>query len=69
VGLNDENRQPSKKKGFFSKFGDSDSNPAAPTTSKFSLTGRKRGQSGQGAELGNMDRPGTSGSKGAEVVS
>jgi hypothetical protein len=30
--------------------------------SRFLMTGRKRAQSGQGAELGNMDRPKTAGS-------
>lgn len=70
VGLNDEQKQqlPQKKKGFFAKFGDSDANPASPTSSKFSLTGRKRGQSGQGAELGNMERPTTATSKEVEEV-
>lgn len=64
VGLNDEAKQP-KKKGFFSKFGENtDPNTtAAPTTSRFHLPGRKRGQSGVGEELGNIQRPGTSGSK------
>ncbi|CAG8982750.1 hypothetical protein HYALB_00001031 [Hymenoscyphus albidus] len=57
VGLNDEQKQP-KKKGFFAKFGDSD--PQSPTTtSRFHITGRKRGQSGTGEELGNMPRPST----------
>lgn len=58
-----------KKKGFFAKFSDhnnqenSDASLVAspsPTTSRFSiLPGRKRGQSGQGAELGSMERPAT----------
>ena len=61
VGLNDEAKQP-KKKGFFSKFGES-SEPAAPHTgSRFHIGGRKRGQSGVGEELGNIPRPGTAGS-------
>lgn len=58
--------QPPKKRGFFAKFSDhnnqeSPHSPVAspsPTTSRFSiLPGRKRGQSGQGAELGQVDRP------------
>lgn len=64
VGLNDEAKLPPKKKGIFSRFGDN-SEPATtgdaprPTSSHrgFHLPGRKRGQSGQGAELGNIDRP------------
>lgn len=71
------NQVPAKRRGFFSKFGTdvtttSPSHDAAPPThgggnlqtmSRF-LPGRKRGQSGQGAELGAMpvaagDRPGT----------
>lgn len=60
--------QPPKKRGFFAKFSEHNNNnqenphsPVAspsPTTSRFSiLPGRKRGQSGQGAELGQVDRP------------
>jgi len=60
VGLNDEQKQP-RKKGFFSKFGESgEQGSQSPTGSRFHITGRKRGQSGQGAELGNIERPGTS---------
>jgi len=61
VGLNDEARP--KRRGLFSRFGDSSetaaSDPPRPTSSHhtFHFTGRKRGQSGQGAELGNMERP------------
>jgi len=55
VGLNDEAKQHTKKKGFFSKFGDSDSQSG----SRFHITGRKRGQSGVGEELGSIQRPGT----------
>ncbi|KAL1883177.1 hypothetical protein Daus18300_000235 [Diaporthe australafricana] len=60
--------QPAKKRGFFAKFSDHNNqeNPhspvasPSPTTSRFSLLpGRKRGQSGQGAELGQVDRPRT----------
>lgn len=56
--------QHSKKRGFFSKFSDNNNasqdtaqSPVAssPMTSRFSiLPGRKRGQSGQGAELGHV---------------
>jgi len=67
VGLNDENKQQqpqqqAKKKGFFSKFGDADQTPPhspISSTSRFHLPGRKRGQSGQGAELGEISRPGS----------
>jgi len=71
--------QPAKKRGFFSKFGsdaaipdaslpvDSTRTSSPPTTtmSRFlpQFSGRKRGQSGQGAELGAIpfpvDRPAT----------
>lgn len=74
VGLNDDAKQQQpKKRGFFSKFGDSHPESASnssPTASRFSLiSGRKRGQSGQGAELGSMDRPETAGSVETEVQS
>jgi hypothetical protein len=64
VGLNDELNKQAKKRGFFSKFGEN-AEPSAqsPTTSRFHIGGRKRGQSGVGEELGNIPRPGTSGSK------
>lgn len=57
-----------KKRGFFSKFSDHNQDnggvsPVAspsPTSSRFSiLPNRKRAQSGQGAELGHMERPRT----------
>lgn len=57
-----------KKRGFFSKFSEHNQenggvSPIAspsPTSSRFSiLPNRKRAQSGQGAELGHMDRPRT----------
>ena len=69
VGLNDEQNKP-RKKGFFSKFGEQQETGATAlsTTSRFHLTGRKRGQSGQGAELGAIPRPGTSGSKEVKEV-
>ncbi|KAH8676337.1 hypothetical protein BX600DRAFT_454809 [Xylariales sp. PMI_506] len=65
VGLNDEQKQSSqqapKKRGFFSKFGDSQepsahSHVPGMSMSRF-IPGRKRAQSGQGAELGSMDQP------------
>jgi hypothetical protein len=63
VGLNDEAKQPPKKRGIFSRFGDNSETMATSDTSRpssshrgFHLPGRKRGQSGQGAELGNIDR-------------
>ncbi|KAL1644761.1 hypothetical protein SLS58_004226 [Diplodia intermedia] len=67
VGLNDEprlNEEPpkQKKKGFFARFGDSSENLAKPDARPSSglgfhlVGGRKRGQSGQGAELSPMSR-------------
>lgn len=60
--MNDEVKP--KKKGFFSRFGDSteSANPeeaSRPGSSHrgFHLPGRKRGQSGQGAELGSIPKP------------
>jgi hypothetical protein len=69
VGLNDENAKQAKKKGFFSKFGES-SEPSgtSTTTSRFHIGGRKRGQSGVGEELGNIQRPGTANSKDVKEV-
>lgn len=69
VGLNDETKPPApKKKSIFSRFGDNSEPPTLgdvprPTSSHrgFHLPGRKRGQSGQGAELGNIDRSDTNG--------
>ena len=53
--------QPPRRRGFFAKFSD---NPDKETTSSTMsqpmsrfLPGRKRAQSGQGAELGNMEYP------------
>lgn len=67
VGLADETKQP-KKKGFFTRFGDSSESHGASGTSRFHIGGRKRGQSGTGEELGTIQRPGTSGStEGVEV--
>ncbi|OCL13531.1 hypothetical protein AOQ84DRAFT_104870 [Glonium stellatum] len=67
VGLNDEVK-PVKKRGLFARFGDNSDTPAnnnaenRPSSSHhtFHFTGRKRGQSGQGAELRNMPRPNSS---------
>lgn len=60
VGLNDEPKP--KKKGFFARFGDSttdgtssnDNSRPSSSHHNFHIPGRKRGQSGQGAELGDM---------------
>ncbi|KAL8761212.1 MAG: hypothetical protein Q9184_002644 [Pyrenodesmia sp. 2 TL-2023] len=62
VGLDDEaKQQPPKKRSIFARFGDNSdtatsSDAPRPTSSHrgFHLPGRKRGQSGQGAELGNI---------------
>lgn len=67
VGLGDEIKPPPKKKGIFSRFGDNSNNVEPASVSGdvvrpasghrgFHLPGRKRGQSGQGAELGNIDK-------------
>lgn len=60
VGLEDH-KQPPRKRGFFSKFGETQDKDSTgqQAVSRFLMPGRKRGQSGQGAELGNMDRPKT----------
>ena len=62
VGLNDDVKP--KKKGFFSRFGDltesatpEDSSRPGSSHRGFHLPGRKRGQSGQGAELGSIPKP------------
>jgi len=67
VGLDDVANKPKPRKGFFSRFGESQGDAAnvssapvegnKPTTSHYtpsSFFSRKRGQSGQGAELGSM---------------
>lgn len=60
VGLADETEAKPKKKGIFSRFGDSDNNsqhsPSAKSSTPFGfhMPGRKRGQSGVGSELGAM---------------
>ncbi|ROT35579.1 hypothetical protein SODALDRAFT_328944 [Sodiomyces alkalinus F11] len=71
--------QTQRRRGLFARFGDSgghghdnrDQPPATPTTgnpvSRFLMTGRKRAQSGQGSELGTMERPHTAEADGQEV--
>lgn len=65
VGLDDAANKPRVKKGFFSRFGDSQGDASTttapadgtrPSGSHYtpSFFSRKRGQSGQGAELGSM---------------
>lgn len=68
VGLNDEAKQVPKKRGIFARFGDNTESSAAVDNSRpnsshrgFHLPGRKRAQSGQGAELGHMTTPTTTG--------
>lgn len=68
VGLNDESKVPPKKKSIFARFGDNSEGPTNSDNSRpssshrgFHLPGRKRGHSGQGAELGHIDRPPTKG--------
>jgi len=69
VGLNDDQAKQTKKKGFFSKFGENtEPNTQSPTTSRFHIGGRKRGQSGVGEELGSIQAPGTDGSKDIKEV-
>ncbi|CEJ90566.1 hypothetical protein VHEMI06341 [[Torrubiella] hemipterigena] len=54
----DEPAIPTKKKGFFAKLADThDKDGAAPAVTRF--LGRKRGHSGQGAELGHIERQAT----------
>lgn len=76
VGLNDEKHPQPKKRGFFSKFGvehnagnqEQTTSSPSPGMSRFLMTGRKRGQSGQGAELGQIERPTTAASTEAQEV-
>lgn len=58
VGLNDDQKQQHpKKKSFFAKFSEpQESNTHGEGLSRF-IPGRKRAQSGQGAELGPVERP------------
>lgn len=56
VGLDDGKQQP-RKRGFFAKLTDQDKDSAPGSTMpRFLMGGRKRGQSGQGAELGAVDQ-------------
>ncbi|EDU40143.1 predicted protein [Pyrenophora tritici-repentis Pt-1C-BFP] len=62
VGLNDEPKPQPKKRSIFSRFGDNshgnDKAEERPSSSHhFSLTGRKRAESGAGSELKPMPRP------------
>ncbi|KAF2833126.1 hypothetical protein CC86DRAFT_277667 [Ophiobolus disseminans] len=65
VGLNDEPKpqpQPQKKRGLFARFGDNDDKKQEdrPASSHhFSLTGRKRAESGAGSEMKPMPRTST----------
>lgn len=64
VGLNDEPKPQPKKRGIFSRFGDNshanDKSDERPSSSHhFSLTGRKRAESGAGSELKPMPKPAT----------
>ncbi|KAI1197501.1 hypothetical protein F5X97DRAFT_176343 [Nemania serpens] len=58
VGLNDDQKQQHpKKKSFFAKFSEpQESNTHGEGLARF-IPGRKRAQSGQGAELGPVERP------------
>ncbi|KAF4973888.1 hypothetical protein FZEAL_9145 [Fusarium zealandicum] len=60
VGLEDHKQPqpPPQKRGFFSKFSESrekDTSSQSPAVSRFLMHGRKRAQSGQGAELNPID--------------
>jgi hypothetical protein len=81
VGLDDAKAHPNRRRGFFSKLTEHDkegnsgnananantSAPSAGGVSRFLIPGRKRGQStGQGAELGSIERPTTAGSVGSQ---
>lgn len=64
IGLNDDAKLLPKKKRIFSRFGDNHETPTSTENSRpnsshrgFHIPGRKRGHSGQGAELGKIDRP------------
>ncbi|KAI9755814.1 MAG: hypothetical protein M1815_004595 [Lichina confinis] len=71
VGLNDEVKP--KRRSIFGRFGDSgDHGAASPSTGTsthhaFLFPGRRRGHSGQGAELHSMPRPVNSGPSGIQV--
>ncbi|KAF7550299.1 hypothetical protein G7046_g8066 [Stylonectria norvegica] len=62
VGLDDHKQLPPRKRGFFSKFSDSQEKHAShtsdPSTMSRFLPSRKRAQSGQGAqELASIEQP------------
>ncbi|KAM3564089.1 hypothetical protein ARSEF4850_002028 [Beauveria asiatica] len=63
IGLDDGKQQP-RKRGFFAKLTDGQDKDSSPSSiPRFLMGGRKRGQSGQGAELGIVDhvrKPATS---------
>ena len=73
MGLNDDIKP--KKKGLFSRF--SNEAPESPVSADgsrpnsshhgFHIPGRKRAASGQGAELGNMDRSTMNGGDGGVI--
>ncbi|PMB65897.1 hypothetical protein BM221_008095 [Beauveria bassiana] len=63
IGLDDGKQQP-RKRGFFAKLTDGQDKDSSPSSiPRFLMGGRKRGHSGQGAELGIVDhvrKPATS---------
>lgn len=71
VGLNDEVKP--KRRSIFGRFGDASDASSTSTSSAgshhhgFLFSGRRRGHSGQGAELHPIDRPVSSGGPGIEV--
>ncbi|KAI0012917.1 hypothetical protein F4779DRAFT_566205 [Xylariaceae sp. FL0662B] len=59
VWLQDDQKHPQqqqKKRGFFAKFSESQEPNVHAGMSRF-IPGRRRAQSGQGSELGNIERP------------
>ncbi|EGD88998.1 hypothetical protein H112_03914 [Trichophyton rubrum D6] len=54
VSLADDSKP--KKRGLFSRFGDSPASQQTPGKHSFHFPGRRRDQSGQGAELASIDR-------------
>jgi hypothetical protein len=74
VGLDDpppsQQAPPGRRRGLFSMFGDTqNTGPSAsagvPVVSRL-IAGRRRNHSGQGAELGRIERPGTAASSESE---
>lgn len=57
IGLDDNKQQQPRKRGFFSKFGEAADSTGQQGVSRFLMHGRKRGQSGQGSELGQIELP------------